>query len=183
LLLVYGLNTWLPEIMRSAGYPLGAALAFLLALNVGAVIGLLISGRVADRYGSKVACAGWFALAAVSLFLLSVEMPLVVTYLAVVVTGFWVFSSQVLVYAYVGKHYPTSSRATAIGWVAGVGRVGSICGPLLGGLLVGAGLAVPWGFYAFALVGLLGSIFVAVVPRSPAEGARGAPAGSEAAAR
>jgi len=43
LLLVYGLNTWLPQIMRSAGYNLGAALALLLVLNVGAVIGLLIA--------------------------------------------------------------------------------------------------------------------------------------------
>ena len=47
LLLVYGLNTWLPEIMRSAGYELGAALALLLVLNVGAILGLLVAGQVA----------------------------------------------------------------------------------------------------------------------------------------
>ncbi|HYU83882.1 MAG TPA: MFS transporter, partial [Kribbellaceae bacterium] len=35
LLLVYGLNTWLPQIMRQAGYPLGSSLRFLLVLNVG----------------------------------------------------------------------------------------------------------------------------------------------------
>jgi AAHS family benzoate transporter-like MFS transporter len=169
LLLVYGLNQWLPQIMREAGYALGAALAFLLVLNLGAVIGLLIAGPVADRYGSKVACAGWFALAAVFLFLLSVPLPLPLTYLAVLVTGIFVFSAQVLLYAYVSKHYPTSGRGTAIGWAAGIGRLGAICGPLFGGLLLGAGLAVPWGFYAFALVGLLGAVFIAIVPRSPAE--------------
>lgn len=181
LLLVYGLNQWLPTIMRDAGYALGAALAFLLVLNVGAVVGLLVAGPVADKYGSKVACAGWFALAAVSLFLLSVQMPLVATYLAVFATGVWVFSAQVLLYAYVSKHYPTSGRGTALGWAAGIGRIGAICGPLLGGLLLGAGLAVPWGFYAFALVGLLGAIFIALVPRSPAEGVRRGPAIHEAA--
>lgn len=183
LLLVYGLNQWLPTIMRDAGYALGAALAFLLVLNVGAVVGLLVAGPVADGYGSKVACAGWFALAAVFLFLLSVQMPLVLTYLAVFATGVWVFSAQVLLYAYVSKHYLTSGRGTALGWAAGIGRIGAICGPLLGGLLLGAGLAVPWGFYAFALVGLLGAVFVALVPRSPAEGVRQAPASPEAAAR
>ena len=172
LLLVYGLNQWLPTIMRDAGYALGAALAFLLVLNLGAVIGLLFAGPVADRYGSKTVNVAWFALAAVSLFLLSVQMPLVLTYLAVLVTGVWVFSAQVLLYAYVSKHYPTSGRGTALGWAAGIGRVGAICGPLLGGLLVGAGLAVPWGFYAFALVGLLGAIFIGLVPRSPAETVR-----------
>ena len=172
LLLVYGLNQWLPTIMRDAGYALGAALAFLLVLNLGAVIGLLFAGPVADRYGSKTVNVAWFALAAVSLFLLSVQMLLVLTYLAVLVTGVWVFSAQVLLYAYVSKHYPTSGRGTALGWAAGIGRVGAICGPLLGGLLVGAGLAVPWGFYAFALVGLLGAIFIGLVPRSPAEAVR-----------
>jgi MFS family permease len=183
LLLVYGLNQWLPTIMRDAGYALGAALAFLLVLNLGAVAGLLLAGPVADRYGSKVACAGWFALAAVFLFLLSVQMPLALTYLAVFVTGFFVFSAQVLLYAYVSRHYPTSGRGTALGWAAGIGRIGAICGPILGGLLLGAGLAVPWGFYAFALVGLLGAVFVFAVPRSPADEARGAGVSAEAATR
>ena len=183
LLLVYGLNQWLPTIMRDAGYALGAALAFLLVLNLGAVAGLLLAGPVADRYGSKVACGGWFALAAVFLFLLSVQLPLVLTYLAVFVTGFFVFSAQVLLYAYVSRHYPTSGRGTALGWAAGIGRVGAICGPLLGGLLLGAGLAVPWGFYAFALVGLLGAIFISAVPRSPAEEVKGATVSPEAATR
>jgi len=129
LLLVYGLNQWLPTIMRDAGYALGAALAFLLVLNLGAVAGLLLAGPVADRYSSKVACAGWFALAAVFLFLLSVQMPLALTYLAVFVTGFFVFSAQVLLYAYVSRHYPTSGRGTALGWAAGIGRIGAICAP------------------------------------------------------
>lgn len=183
LLLVYGLNQWLPTIMRESGYALGAALAFLLVLNLGAVAGLLLAGPVADRYGSKVACAGWFALAAVFLFFLSVQMPLVLTYLAVFVTGFFVFSAQVLLYAYVSRHYPTSGRGTALGWAAGIGRIGAICGPLLGGLLLGAGLAVPWGFYAFALVGLLGAIFISVVPRSPTEDVRETPVSSRTAAQ
>ncbi len=183
LLLVYGLNQWLPTIMRDAGYALGAALTFLLVLNLGAVVGLLVAGPVADRYGSKVVCAGWFGLAAGFLFLLSVQMPLVLTYLAVFATGVWVFSAQVLLYAYVSKHYPTSGRGTALGWAAGIGRIGAICGPLLGGFLVGAQLAVPWGFYSFALVGLLGSIFIALVPRSPAESVKQTTVGSEAAAR
>ena len=34
-----------------------------------------------------------------------------------------------------------------------------------------------------ALVGLFGAVFITLVPRSPAEGVRQAPAGSEAAAR
>ena len=53
LLLVFGLNTWLPQIMRQAGYPLGSALQFLLALNVGAIVGTVLISTLADKFGSK----------------------------------------------------------------------------------------------------------------------------------
>lgn len=83
-------------------------------------------------------------------------------YVAVLITGCFVFSAQVLVYAFVGRTYPESSRATGLGWVAGVGRLGAISGPLVGGALVTAGVAYPWGFYVFALVGALGMAAIAV---------------------
>ncbi|UMP03089.1 aromatic acid/H+ symport family MFS transporter [Amycolatopsis sp. EV170708-02-1] len=160
LLLVYGLNTWLPEIMRQAGYPLGAALGLLLTLNLGGVVGLLVAGRVADKVGVRPAVIFWFLGAAVFLALLSVKLPAVGLYVAVFLTGGFVFSAQVLVYAYIGKTYPDAMRATGIGWAAGVGRVGAISGPILGGALLTAGIAYPWGFYAFAGVGALGAAAV-----------------------
>ncbi|WP_037306075.1 MFS transporter [Amycolatopsis orientalis] len=160
LLLVYGLNTWLPEIMRQAGYPLGAALGLLLTLNLGGVVGLLVAGRVADKVGVRPSVIAWFLGAAVFLALLSVKLPAAGLYVAVFLTGGFVFSAQVLVYAYIGKTYPAAMRATGIGWAAGVGRVGAICGPILGGALLSAGIAYPWGFYAFAAVGGLGAAAV-----------------------
>ena len=44
---------------------------------------------------------------------------------------------------------------------AGVGRLGAIAGPLIGGTLVSLGLGHPWGFYVFAAVGMLGAIAMA----------------------
>jgi MFS family permease len=162
LLLVYGLNTWLPQIMRSAGYELGTALALLLTLNIGAVIGLLVAGAVADRIGIRPAAIGWFAAAVVFLALLSIKLPGFGVYVAVLLAGFFVFSAQVLVYAYAGRVYE-ENRATGIGWAAGVGRLGAISGPLLGGALLTAGLAHPWGFYAFAFVAALGATAVGAI--------------------
>ena len=52
-------------------------------------------------------------------------------------------------------------RATALGVAAGVGRLGAIAGPLVGGTLVSMGLGHPWGFYVFAVVGLLGALALA----------------------
>ncbi len=63
LLLVYGLNTWLPQIMREAGYPLGSALTFLLVLNVGAIVGALGASLLADRFGSKPVTVAAFVVA------------------------------------------------------------------------------------------------------------------------
>jgi MFS transporter, AAHS family, benzoate transport protein len=168
LLLVYGLNTWLPQIMRSAGYELGAALALLLVLNVGAVIGLLVAGRVADRIGNRRSTVIWFALAALFLALLSIRLPGIGVYVSVLLAGVFVFSAQVLVYAYVGHVYPASARGTAMGAASGVGRLGAISGPLIGGWLLTAGLAYPWGFYIFAVVAAIGALSVAMVNRDPA---------------
>jgi benzoate transport len=167
LLLVYGLNTWLPQIMREAGYQLGAALALLLVLNVGAVIGLLFAGRISDRIGNRRATIGWFAAAALFLALLSIKLPGVGIYVSVLLAGVFVFSAQVLVYAYVGHVYPASARGTAMGTASGVGRLGAISGPLIGGWLLTAGLAYPWGFYIFAVVAAIGAVSVALVNRNP----------------
>ena len=85
-------------------------------------------------------------------------------YAAVLLTGIFVFSAQVLVYAFVGHLYPPEIRGTALGVAAGVGRVGAIVGPTLGGTLVTAGIAYPWGFYAFTLAAVLAVLTLATVP-------------------
>jgi MFS family permease len=162
LLLVYGLNSWLPTIMREADYDLGAALAFLLVLNLGAIAGLLVAGRVAERTGARTAGIAWFAAGAVFLALLSVRLPIAGVYVMTFLTGCFVFSAQVLVYAFTSSNHPPQVRATALGWSAGVGRVGAITGPVIGGALLAAGVAFPWGFYVFAIVGALGAVALAV---------------------
>ncbi|GHG50055.1 MFS transporter [Sinomonas cellulolyticus] len=164
LLLIYGLNTWLPEIMRAAGYSVGNSLAFLLTLNLGAILGYLLGGRFADRGGVRRTTIGWFAGAAIFLAVFALPLPEPILYAALFLAGFFVFSSQALTYAYTQKVYPNHLRATGVGWTAGVGRLGAICGPLLGGVLLTAGIAYPWGFYVFAIVGVLGAAAAWIVP-------------------
>jgi len=168
LLLVYGLNTWLPQIMREAGYELGAALALLLVLNVGAIVGLLIAGTVADRIGNRRSTIAWFTAAALFLALLSVKLPGIGVYVSVLLAGMFVFSAQVLVFAYVAHVYPAAARGTALGAASGIGRLGAITGPLITGVLLTAGLAYPWGFYLFAAVAAIGAVAISVVNRNPA---------------
>jgi MFS transporter, AAHS family, benzoate transport protein len=165
LLLVYGLNTWLPKIMGEAGYSIEAGTTLLLVLNLGAVTGLLVAGRIADSRGNKPAVLAWFAVAAACLALLSIKLESTgLVYAAVLVTGVFVFSAQVLVYAFVGHLYPDDLKGTALGLSAGIGRVGAIVGPSITGALVTAGIAYPWGFYVFALAAVLAVAALAVVP-------------------
>lgn len=170
LLLVYGLNTWLPELMRSAGYNVATSVAQLLVLNVGAVVGLVLAGFIADRRGIKPTILVWFAISAVLLALLSIRMEnALLLHIAVFVTGVFVFSAQVLIFAYVAEFYPDRLRGTALGFTSGIGRFGAIAGPFVTGALVTAGVAYPYGFYFFGAVALCGVLAVAFVPRSRSE--------------
>ncbi|MFF9213622.1 MULTISPECIES: MFS transporter [unclassified Streptomyces] len=165
LLLVYGLNTWLPKLMNDAGYPVPTAVTQLLVLNVGGVVGLVLAGAVADRRGIKATTVGWFAVSAVMLALLSVRTDSDLLLNTVVfLTGVFVFSAQVLVYAYVTSYYPAAVRGTALGSASGIGRIGSIVGPSVSGALVAAGIGHPWGFYFFAAVAVLAVLAVLALP-------------------
>lgn len=167
LLLVYGLNTWLPQLMAAAGYSLSAGLSLLLVLNVGAVVGLVIAGILADKHGAKRVVLLWFGLSAVLLALLSVKIQNeLLLNAAVFVTGVFVFSSQVLVYAWVSQLFPARLRGTALGFAAGVGRLGAIMGPAVTGSLVAAGIAYPWGFYVFAAAAVLAVAALAIIPEA-----------------
>lgn len=163
LLLVYGLNTWLPNIMSTAGFELGSSLAFLLVLNAGGIIGTIGVSRVADRIGVKPVAVSSFLAAALAILLLSVNLTLALLLLCVAIAGAGT-GSQILVNGYVAVHYPDTSRATALGWSLGIGRVGAIFGPILGGLVAGSTLGFQWNFYLFAGFAALGAVLISAIP-------------------
>jgi AAHS family benzoate transporter-like MFS transporter len=161
LLLVYGVATWLPTLMRGEGYELGSALTFVVLFNLGGIVGMLVAGRAADRFGAPRISAIWFALTAAGVFLLSVRMPLGVTFLVVFLTGVFLNSAQTMIYATVSLRSEPANRATAVGWTSGMGRFGGVFGPWLGGQLLAAGNG-DWGFTAFALAGVSSMVFIGI---------------------
>ncbi|MEU2930842.1 aromatic acid/H+ symport family MFS transporter [Streptomyces sp. NPDC007251] len=161
LLLVYGVATWLPTLMRGEGYNLGSALSFVVLFNLGGIVGMLVAGRASDGFGAPRISAIWFALTAAGVFLLSVHMPLGLTFLVVFVTGVFLNSAQVMIYATVSIRSTPDNRATAVGWTSGMGRFGAVFGPWLGGRLLAAGNG-DWGFTAFALAGVSSMVFIGI---------------------
>ncbi|MCP9210463.1 MFS transporter [Streptomyces sp. NEAU-Y11] len=149
--------------MRGSGYGLTSSISFLLVINAGGIVGLLIAGWTADRFGPVRVSAIWFVLTAVGALLLQSRMPLAVMYAVVAFTGVWLFSAQVMVYATTHTVDRESERVAGLGWVTGVGRTGAVAGPWLGGVLAASGNQ-SWGFTAFALAGVLGAVAIALVP-------------------
>ncbi|QGU06876.1 4-hydroxybenzoate transporter PcaK [Corynebacterium occultum] len=168
LLSTYGLNTWLPQIMQSNGTSSENSLYSLLALNGGAVLGGLFASWLADRIGAKKIITSTFLIAAVCLFILPIQLPIVLVYLLIGFAGIGVLGTQVLTYGLASNYYGTSARAAGVSWVAGFGRLGGIFGPLIGGLIISAGFGPATAFYLFAGVAVIGSICTALIPRSPA---------------
>ncbi|MFD7921117.1 MFS transporter [Streptomyces sp. NPDC059740] len=166
LLLVYGVSTWLPTMMRGAGYELGSSLAFVVVINLGGIVGMLVAGRFSDRFGAPRIAALWFVLTAVGVYLLGVHMPLPLTYTLVFLTGLFLFSAQAMVYAAVADRSTTDNRATAVGWTSGIGRFGAVFGPWLGGQLLADG-AEKWGFTAFALTAVASTVLIGLAGLPP----------------
>ncbi|WP_371542004.1 aromatic acid/H+ symport family MFS transporter [Streptomyces sp. NBC_00554] len=171
LLLVYGVSTWLPTMMKASGYGMTSSVSFLLVINAGGIVGMLIAGRAADHFGPVRVSAIWFTLTAAGALLLQSHLPLGLTYVVVALTGVWLFSAQVMVYATSNSLYRDSERATGLGWVTGVGRAGAVVGPSLVGTLASNG-SESWGFTAFALAGVTGAIAIALVPAAGRLGSR-----------
>lgn len=183
LLLAYGMNTWLPGIMRKLGYGLGSSLSFLLVLNAGAVVGALVVARLADRLGPRPTISVSFGVAVVCMVALALHPAGALLYLFVIGSGFGAMGTQILVNGFVGGYYPSHARATALGWSLGLGRIGGIVGPLVGGWILGSAIGVEWNFYIFAMAAFVAGGLILLVPRkaAPEEALAPAPARQDSA--
>lgn len=164
LLLVYSINTWLPELMLRAGFDAKGSLSFLLVSNGGAIIGALFGSRIADRLGPKPVVATYFLIGGVAIALLTLSLPLGVLLLIVAFAGLGTSGTQTMIFGFVANYYRTNVRGAAVAWCAGFGRLGGVGGPLLGGFLIGAGLALDSIFYVLAGLSVLGFLLTLLVP-------------------
>ena len=163
LFMIYALSSWLTKLMAMAGYSLGSALTFSLALNVGAVVGAISGGWLADKFNIKYVLVIMYALGAVFLYMMTLKTSQEALYLIVALVGTCTTGAQIVAYAYCGQYYPMAIRSTGIGMAAGVGRTGAILAPLLIGLLVSLKLPLEQNFIAIATAGALGAIALAFI--------------------
>lgn len=165
LLLVYGLNTWLPSIMREAGYDLGGSLTFLLVFSLTAAVGGLAIGWASDRFGPRPVLVIFYILGGIGTVLLMMDYPFAVNMVLIGFTGLGAIGTSAILTGYITDFYPPNARATAAGWALSFARVGAIMGPIIGGWIAGSALGFAWNFYVFAGAALLAALCLALIPR------------------
>ena len=165
LLTMYALGSWMPKLMMAAGYSMGSSLLFLLAMNIGAVIGTVSGGMLADRFHLKPVLMVLGVVGAIVLSLLGFEPPQLALYFMIALAGAASIGSQILLYSYVAQYYPLAVRSTGIGWASAVGRSGAIIGPILIGMLLGMDLPHQYNFIAVGLPLLVVALAVTLISK------------------
>ena len=151
LLLVYALGNWIPKLMLELGYNLSTSLAFLFSLNIGAMFGAIFGGILADKYNPKKVLCIFYFVGAIALFSLSFKNPIMIVYLLIAIAGAASIGSQIIGCAFMAQYYPTTIRATGIGWGLGVGRLGAIIGPIIIGAILSLSLPVKYNFITLSI--------------------------------
>jgi len=162
LLILYFLINWLPSVLQQAGLPIERAIIATVVLNAGGIVGGLMLGRLVDsRPPFGILTFAYMAAAALVAGIgLVASSPIPVLMLTIFATGFFVIGSQYCMNALAANYYPTALRSTGVGWALGIGRIGSIIGPVVGGAMMAMGWDTGQLFMATAMPAVVAAIAV-----------------------
>lgn len=163
LLVIYLATSWLPTMIKDAGMSIDRAATVTAMFQLGGTIGAILVGLAMDRVGANRAIAASYVLGAASLVLLGVYgLASPALALLVGVVGFFMSGAQTGLNAFAPSCYPTLARATGVSWMLGVGRLGSILGSSIGGVLIGLGWGFAGIFTALAVPAILAATAISV---------------------
>jgi AAHS family 4-hydroxybenzoate transporter-like MFS transporter len=136
LLMLYFVVFWLPALLRQTGKPVSAGVTAIMLFSVGGIAGSFVEGNLMNRWGAFQVLLADFLCTTLLIASLaySNSFPLMMT--ITFVLGFVVQGAQGGLSAVAATFYPISIRSTGIGWCLGIGRIGSIVGPILGGVML-----------------------------------------------
>jgi AAHS family 4-hydroxybenzoate transporter-like MFS transporter len=138
LLNVYLAINWLPTSLNASGFTVTQAAVMTSLYHVGGVVGTYAIGLFMDRIGPHTMVLFALLLAVIGFytFATTAGMPQWPTTAVLMLSGFGVIGAQVGVTALASMTYPVAMRSTGLGWALGIGRVGSIVGPAVGGVML-----------------------------------------------
>ncbi len=161
---LYFVINWIPELTTRAGLPVDQAIYAGATYNLGAFLGTSAMGWLAVRFALPRVISLFFVGSAVAMLIFgNLSMPLALTLLSALAVGVTVQGGFNGFWALSARFYPTEIRSTGIGWSMGVGRIGAVLGPLVGGYLVAADLPVGAIFAIYAVPAVLAGLLVLLV--------------------
>ena len=180
LMVLYTLSNWLPTIITGAGMPASTANFATSFYQLAGVPGALLFSYLCDRVGTRLILPAVFVCASVFCFLIGAagQNPTLVVG-AASMAGLFVVGGQAGANAFVGNFYPSHVRATGIGWALGIGRLGTILGSYVVGLLITAGAEAHTLFEICAVPGLFAAFAIWLLARKRPLGATTAPMAAE----
>jgi AAHS family 4-hydroxybenzoate transporter-like MFS transporter len=164
---LFSLSNWLPTMMASAGASTREAVASTALFQIGGFVGgLLLSGFIQKR-GERGLAASYLCMAASIVVTGYFSSEFYVAMIAVFFSGFFLIASVTGVNGYTAAFYPVSIRATGMGWGLGMGRFGSIVGPLAAAYLISLHWSNRDVFMACAIPALIACIGLLCIRRKP----------------
>ena len=144
LLSLYLIGFWLPTVLHLEGLtPANAVFASSL-YSAGGVLSVLAIGPLTNRFGLEPVMASCLALGIVVIAAVALgHLPYLLLLFALFVMGVCVVGGQCGINGLSAARYPARIRNTGVGWALGVGRLGGIFGPALGGFLLASGWLPP----------------------------------------
>jgi len=138
----YSVLTWLPTLLMKADFPMVRSYAYALMNNFAGILGSILLGMAADRFGRKWGLVSAYVMGAIASWLFGLAAgSSIALYTLAFAAGFFGGGVQSAQHAVTGETYPTFMRSTGVGWSLTMGRFGAICGPLYGGFLQSAGVS------------------------------------------
>ncbi|MBN2059812.1 MAG: MFS transporter [Deltaproteobacteria bacterium] len=156
LLLMYVILNWLPALLRASGMTVSDGVMATSFFSLGGILGSLSEGFLIKFVGSYKILLAEFGLCGLFIVLMAMmagSWPLVIT--LAFLLGFLVIGAQAGLNVLAANFYPTSIRSTGVGWALGIGRIGSIVGPILAGML----LSMEWQPWQVLLAGAVPALF------------------------
>ncbi|MFE5428806.1 MFS transporter [Peribacillus simplex] len=163
LLMVYGLNTWLPKIMQQSGYGLSSSLSFNLISGIGQIGGSIIGGYLVGKIGHRRVLVSLCAIGTVCFVILGLTPNVLALYILIAFGGACTVGTMNLANTYISEYYPREIRTTGIGWALAFGRIGAIVAPTLIGLLLAANYSPQNAFMAFTVPSIMAALALLVV--------------------
>jgi AAHS family 4-hydroxybenzoate transporter-like MFS transporter len=150
---------WLPEVLHLIGMTPAEAARASSFRELGAIFAVLYLGLLIDRTGPERSLALHYAIGAVFIAVVSLfALPYLILVAVIFMCGMTIIGSQTGANAACGKLYPARMRTSGLGWALGIGRLGGIAAPVLGGYLLSLGMPPTQIFLSACLFAVIAAV-------------------------